>query len=478
MRPWDTSHNALGFPSGNPQTGCFLRWEYGKRTRLKNPRMNELPAAGMLRLYEVDRNLIARQTTAKPKQTSTPAIVFLVAGQSNAGGCGVLSPEIHQAMGRNKKRPLVPGSTAKEVGLSTEAADYTHSYIWVPDEGFQRLAPLSNARPTSGYLNAKWHGMELPVFRELEKRFPDNDIFVVKYGPGNTNLHTQWNPERSDGLYATFLAYYREAMAQLSKDYPEVRVAGLYWDQGETDGINGKHSEYADNLKGFMAAVRRDTHVPKLKVFIRRHIFKWPNIETIIAAQEKVVAADPFCYLLDIDLGDRSKNDAAWAYSPGNGHISSKGFVALTRKLFDGPLKDATIASFDTYAMKNTKQRTDLMATISYENVKHLRRPAQQKTPDWARKVFEEKVRVLKERAERNYKETGRWYYVKYENGDCGDGVWWDEVASDRVYVQLQGLLGGIEKLPNYSPDNHKKAIAFWQHWVQSPCMRSKRSAG
>lgn len=66
-----------------------------------------------------------------------------------------------------------PGSTAKEVGLSIEAADYTHSYIWVPGEGFQRLAPLANARPTSKYLNSKWHGMELPVFRELEKHFPD-----------------------------------------------------------------------------------------------------------------------------------------------------------------------------------------------------------------------------------------------------------------------------------------------------------------
>jgi hypothetical protein len=110
-------------------------------------------------------------------------------------------------------------------------------------------------------------------------------------------------------------------------------------------------------------------------------------------------------------------------------------------------------------------QKTALLAKISYENVKHLRQTAQQKTPDWARAVFEEKVRVLKERAERSYKQTGRWYYVKHDNGDCGDTVWWDEVSSDRVYVQLQGLLGGIENLPNYSPENHRKAIEFYQSW-------------
>jgi len=406
----------------------------------------------------------AQEVKPKPKQTNEAAIVFLVAGQSNAGGCGVLSPEVHKAMGRDKKRPLVLGSTAKEIGLSTDAADYTRSYIWVPDEGFQRLDPQTNARPTSGYLNQKWHGMELPVIRELQKRFPENDIYVVKYGPGGTNLHHQWNPTRTDGLYATFLGYYRDAIAQLNREYPEVRVVGLYWDQGESDGA--KAGEYQKNLTQFIAAIRRDTGIPQLQVFIRKHIFNWPNIDTIIAAQKKVVAHDPRCHLLDIDVGDRGKNYGAWAYSPGNGHVSSKGFVALTNKLFDGPLRDATIESFDkaSKASKRSKE-VDFLARISYENVKRLRHPTQQKTPNWARKVFQEKVRVLRERAERNYRETGRWYYVKYENGDCGSGVWWDEVASHRVYVQLQGLLGGIEKLPNYSPENHKKAIEFWQGW-------------
>ena len=287
-----------------------------------------------------------KASTMKPKgkQTDRPAIVFLVAGQSNAGGCGVFSLEVHKALGRHKSRPLVAGSTAEEVGLSTDAADYTHSYMWVPGEGFQRANPETNVRPTK--MNEKWHGMELPVIRELEKRFPDNDIFVVKYGPGNVNLHHQWNPTRKDGLYAMFLGYYRKAMATLSETYPEIRVVGLYWDQGETDGINGKHGEYAKNLKAFIAAIRRDTHVPELNVFVRKHIFNWPNIDAIIAAQEKVAADDLGCYLLDIDLGDRGKNYKAWAYSHGNGHVSSKGFVALTKKLFDGPLRDATVESF------------------------------------------------------------------------------------------------------------------------------------
>lgn len=116
-------------------------------------------------------------------------------------------------------------------------------------------------------------------------------------------------------------------------------------------------------------------------------------------------------------------------------------------------------------AKASPTHEADLLANISYENVRQLRHQKPQKTPNWARKIIEEKIRVLKERAERSYWETGRWYYVKYDNGDCGDSVWWDEVSSDRVYVQLQGLVGGIENLPNYSPENHRKAIAFWQGW-------------
>lgn len=37
------------------------------------------------------------------------------------------------------------------------------------------------------------------------------------------------------------------------------------------------------------------------------------------------------------------KNCSAWAYSPGNGHVSSKGFVELFKRLFEGPLRGATV---------------------------------------------------------------------------------------------------------------------------------------
>ncbi len=287
------------------------------------------------------------------------ALVFLVAGQSNANGCGVLSPEIHAEDGLAKRRPLVSGSTAVEIGLPIDAGAYNHSYIWVPSaREFQAVDPKSNLMPPE--LNKRRHGMELPVVRELEKRFPKNDIFVIKYARGGSNLYRHWNPENThpdQGFYAIWLKSYREGMARLTEQYPEVRVLGLYWDQGESDGKNAAE-DYEANLTYFIDVVRRDTGIPELPFFIRKHIFRWPNIDTIISAQLEIVSRDLNCYLIDIDLGTLEKNYEAWAYSPGNGHVSSKGFVELTRRLFEGPLRDATVESFDKLEVGKIKAAT------------------------------------------------------------------------------------------------------------------------
>lgn len=281
----------------------------------------------------------------KEKQTQNPAIVFMIAGQSNAGGCGIYSPEMHKELGRDKDRPLVPGSTAAEIGLPTDAAAYTHSYIWMPGTGFERLDPLVNTRPPKR--GQKMHGMELPVAHRLEKRFPDHDIYVIKHGPSGRNLHHDWNPSREGGHYARFLDSSKNGLVQLSKEYPEVRVIGLYWDQGESD--TGHAGAYADNLTHFIATFRKDSGIPELKVFIRKHIYRDEAMDKIIAAQEAVVAKDKNSFLLNIELESLAKNYATWSYTPNNIHINSKAFVELARILMEDVLKNPEVRSFDLY---------------------------------------------------------------------------------------------------------------------------------
>ena len=82
---------------------------------------------------------------------------------------------------------------------------------------------------------------------------------------------------------------------------------GLYWDQGESDGKDAADA-YEANLNHFIDVVRRDTGIPKLPFFIRKHIFRWPNIDTIIAAQQDIASKDPNSHLIDIGLGSLEKN--------------------------------------------------------------------------------------------------------------------------------------------------------------------------
>jgi len=281
----------------------------------------------------------------KEKRTQNPAIVFMVAGQSNAGGCGIYSPEMHKELGRDKQRPLVPGTTAAEVGLPTDAAAYTHSYIWMPDTGFERLDPMVNTRPPQR--DQKMHGMELPIVHRLEKRFPDNDIYIIKHGPSGRNLHHDWNPGREGGHYSRWLDISQKALTQLGKEYSEVRVIGLYWDQGESD--TGHADVYADNLTHFIAKFRADSGLPELKVFIRKHIYRGGAMDKIIAAQEAVAAKDKNSFLLDIELDSLEKNYATWSYSPDNIHINSKAFVELARILMEDVLKNPELESFDFF---------------------------------------------------------------------------------------------------------------------------------
>ncbi|QDU97380.1 sialate O-acetylesterase [Lignipirellula cremea] len=282
----------------------------------------------------------------KEKQTKRAAIVFMVAGQSNAGGCGVFGQKEEERPVWGKDRDFPRGSTADAVGLPTNAADYTHSYIWMPDAGFERFDPWVNTRPPKR--DARVHGMELPVLHELEERFPDNDLYVIKYGPSGRNLYKDWNPEQENSHYALWLDWCNRGMTQLNKEYPEVRVVGMYWDQGESD--KKKADEYHANLKNFIAVFRKDSGIPDLKVFVRKHIYDFQNVEVLADAQKRVCDEDKQCYLLDIDLGDPAKNFETWSYQPNNIHLSSKGFAELTRQLFEKILDDATVDSFSLYS--------------------------------------------------------------------------------------------------------------------------------
>ena len=296
------------------------------------------------------------QAAEADKKKERPALVFLIAGQSNAFGVATFSPETKVA----KKHSTIPGSTAKEIGLPTTREAYPRSFIWmIRTKVFEPLVPGENQtgglRPGGPY-----HGIELSAAWRLEKLFPDHDKYFIKFGVVGSLGELRggnWNPAGTHhyNLFHRFMAHYRGGLAELSKRYTEVRVVALYWDQGESDRPHAK--QYEANLRAFLAAIRRQTGVADLTVCLRKHLFQYGDkvFEPVIKAQVKVAREDPNVHLLDLDRGSNEANFKAWAWTMGNGHLSSKAYLALTDMMLNGVLKDKKPSDF--HAVGGAKQK-------------------------------------------------------------------------------------------------------------------------
>lgn len=285
------------------------------------------------RLITVAVLALSGQVSAKapgPSSEARTALVFLIAGQSNAGGVAAFSPESNERAGMATKHPTIPGSTAEEVGIPTGAAAYPRSYIW--GRGFERLTPGKNLK--GGYRDPYRHGIELPIAMLLEQKYPEADKFFIKHGPGGHNLHTQWKAGMGPD-YRNFKSQFDGAMADLRKRYQRVRIVGLYWDQGESD--RPKAQEYGKNLRDLFTAFRRDTGIPTLPIFVRKHLFQHgdESFAPIIDAQVTVTKTDPNSLLLDLDLGTNARNFKAWAWTDNNGHLSSKAYLKLATHIVE-----------------------------------------------------------------------------------------------------------------------------------------------
>jgi hypothetical protein len=133
--------------------------------------------------------------------------------------------------------------------------------------------------------------------------------------------------------YKSFKAQLDGGMADLKKRYKTVRVIGLYWDQGESD--RPKANDYGKNLRALFAAFRKDTGIPGLDIYVRKHLFQHGDASfvPILNAQVEVTKEDPHAHLIDLDLGTKEKNFKAWAWTDNNGHLSSKAYLELSKRI-------------------------------------------------------------------------------------------------------------------------------------------------
>ncbi len=294
------------------------------------------------------------------ENTKRPAIVFLIAGQSNAGGTATLTIAHRKASGYQNYWPADPEIAGENCGLPVADEAYANCHVAMNNPNFKPIAPTTETKaaeaafPTQGTRKRDYrHGIELPAAYRLRRQFPHNDIYVIKVAGGGKNLHHHWNPDVRNEFFDLFMRSVPPALSQLAGKYPEVRVAGLYWDQGESD-TGPKANLYEGIFRKLISRLRTDAKLPELKVFARKHIYYHhrPGGGIVNKALATVAAEDPNAYLLDIDLGadvDNEPNFDAWSCTFRNIHLGSKAFVELTRLIFDEYIPNAGVEDFLLY---------------------------------------------------------------------------------------------------------------------------------
>lgn len=251
--------------------------------------------------------------------------VYLLAGQSNAGGHGYVS------------RPYAYFSPNGDDGLvELGKADYLqaqpNAILW-----HWRGGTPSAVRPTlwdmrtDGWISMKAgyslygyntgnpdamgdemvnhpFGAEVTFAERMAQLRPGRKVAVIKYSQGATSLGTAaspgaWDPAEgrtytiasyanAGHCYAGLFQMIGQATQALVTQGHTYTIRGMIWHQGESDA--GMTTEtYKNRLQGFVAAVRTDLGIPELPFVIGELIQSQSGYANVRTAQRQVAEADP-----------------------------------------------------------------------------------------------------------------------------------------------------------------------------------------
>jgi len=275
--------------------------------------------------------------------------VFIFAGQSNMEGADTNQDEV----GRH---PPFRGSMKPQ-------EDVLYSYNLGRDSksnGWTALQPVDGR-----------FGPEITFAGSL-KRHVEYPIAIIKDAWGGTTLVNDWNPdggdEKSRKLYSRLIDQVRERLAELKARGKRCRIEAMMWHQGENDMFHreGKLT-YEKNLTRFIARIRKDLQVPRLKFFVGEISNKgiWgmdnrANVAKICVQQKAVVAADPDVYFVPTShLGFKVGRPVGLHYHFGTlGQLQHGGeyanhFLAVTGKA--ATRKDRSLSGSDMPRTKSVK---------------------------------------------------------------------------------------------------------------------------
>jgi iduronate 2-sulfatase len=261
---------------------------------------------------ETDARLVNQPLTKGAKYT-----IYLCAGQSNMDG-------------------RAPAS-----GLTGDFQEYAQPLpdvlIWYTTGGIRRPLRKSQGfeilRTGCSHLRTQF-GPEIGFAHAMARSNSEERIILVKVADGGTNLHTDWNPADTNGLYAILLSQVKAVQDQVAKAGASCRIAGMIWMQGEADSVAGHAQKYQERLTDFIVKIRTDLGIGKMPFIIGSVCEHNPAYKTVRLAQIATANSVPavgFAATTGLKTGD-----AATHYDARAQIELGKRFAEQMQKLSDG----------------------------------------------------------------------------------------------------------------------------------------------
>ena len=236
---------------------------------------------------------------------SLPIKVFILAGQSNMEGHGIVSLDLNRNQGRGSLEYIVKDPATKE--RYKHLVDENGQWVVRDDVKIWYLGRTGGL--TVGYgAREDRIGPELQFGHVLGDRY-DNPVLLIKIAWGGKSLAKDFRPPHSGGqvgpYYTKVIEHTREVLTTLATLLPDwedrrYELAGFGWHQGWNDRVNQAfNDEYEKNLAHFIRDIRKDLGVDDLPFVIAEtgmsgHQETHPRALSLMRAQAAVAQYEQF----------------------------------------------------------------------------------------------------------------------------------------------------------------------------------------
>ena len=247
---------------------------------------------------------LTRQQANAEQPANQPLRVFLLAGQSNMEGQGVVDldhPKYYNGgNGILQQVMLEPGNKERFAHIKDEKGNWVvRDDVWVRFRTQHGVKTGGLSIGFTGYSGKHHIGPEFQFGHVVGDAF-DEPVLLIKTAWGGKSLHADFRPPSSGGttgpFYQQMLDEYDEAIANVAKEIPQLagrtpRLSGFVWFQGWNDMFDDDgRSQYEQNLINLIKDVRGHFGTPQLPIVIGELGNGGPqagaNMQAIRAAQK------------------------------------------------------------------------------------------------------------------------------------------------------------------------------------------------